>query len=171
MRFEKMVSRRAVVGGLAAGAGVVAMPAVLRAQTLNWIGASATPPTDFIAQGLDVFAKPRRRALEGPDQGHEPPCRLARRRARACRGAAARLGARRVARPRAARRLVPPGRGLDASLPVQGRAAQEPRLGHDPRRVHPAPSQPRRSCAPIAAIPRMPRQLSCNKVVKNPEPT
>ena len=26
-----------------------------------------------------------------------------------------------------------------------------------------------RSCAPIAAIPRMPRQLSCNKVVKTPD--
>ena len=30
---------------------------VLRAQTVEWIGASATPPTDFIAQGLDVFAR------------------------------------------------------------------------------------------------------------------
>src|SRR5918995_253767 len=51
------ISRRVFLGGLVAGSGVVAMPAVLRAQTLNWIGASATPPTDFIAQGLDVFAK------------------------------------------------------------------------------------------------------------------
>jgi tripartite ATP-independent transporter DctP family solute receptor len=32
------------------------MPAVLRAQTVKWIGASATPQTDFIAQGLDFFA-------------------------------------------------------------------------------------------------------------------
>jgi tripartite ATP-independent transporter DctP family solute receptor len=32
------------------------MPGVLRAQQVKWIGASATPPTDFISQGLDVFA-------------------------------------------------------------------------------------------------------------------
>ena len=56
--FEtKSVSRRVVLGGLAAGTALVAMPAVLRAQKLNWIGASATPPTDFIAQSLDFFAK------------------------------------------------------------------------------------------------------------------
>ena len=57
MSFEMKVSRRVFVGGLATGGALVAMPAVLRAQTINWIGASATPPSDFIAQGLDVFAK------------------------------------------------------------------------------------------------------------------
>src|SRR3712207_8129164 len=47
MSFRKNeLNRRAFIGGLAAAGGVVAMPAVLRAQTLNWIGASATPPTD-----------------------------------------------------------------------------------------------------------------------------
>ncbi|MGQ3356119.1 MAG: TRAP transporter substrate-binding protein [Phreatobacter sp.] len=56
--FDRIrASRRAVLGGLAAGTALVAMPAVLRAQKLNWIGASATPPTDFIAQSLDFFAK------------------------------------------------------------------------------------------------------------------
>src|SRR5215207_3266209 len=49
-------SRRHIVSGLAAGAGLVAMPAVLRAQTISWIGASAVPPSDFIGQALDVFA-------------------------------------------------------------------------------------------------------------------
>jgi TRAP-type C4-dicarboxylate transport system substrate-binding protein len=49
-------TRRTVLAGSAALAGVIAMPAVLRAQQLRWIGASATPPTDFIAQGLDTFA-------------------------------------------------------------------------------------------------------------------
>ena len=48
--------RRTLLKGAAIGAGIVAMPAVLRAQQLKWIGASATPPTDFIAQSLDVFA-------------------------------------------------------------------------------------------------------------------
>lgn len=50
------LTRRAALGGLAGAAGLVAMPAVLRAQQAKWIGASATPPTDFIAQSLDFFA-------------------------------------------------------------------------------------------------------------------
>lgn len=54
--MKKDFSRRIVLQGAALGAGLVAMPAVLRAQQIKWIGASATPPTDFIAQGLDVFA-------------------------------------------------------------------------------------------------------------------
>lgn len=54
--FEMSASRRSVLLGTAGLAGMVAMPAVLRAQTVKWIGASATPPTDFIAQGLDFFA-------------------------------------------------------------------------------------------------------------------
>ncbi len=49
-------SRRAVLAGVAGGAGLIAMPAVLRAQQLKWIGASATAPTDFIAISLDTFA-------------------------------------------------------------------------------------------------------------------
>ncbi|WP_439573929.1 TRAP transporter substrate-binding protein [Phreatobacter sp.] len=51
------LSRRAAVAGLAAGAAALAAPGIARAQRLNWIGASATPPTDFIAQSLDFFAK------------------------------------------------------------------------------------------------------------------
>ncbi|MCZ8373943.1 MAG: TRAP transporter substrate-binding protein [Beijerinckiaceae bacterium] len=54
--FETPASRRSVLLGTAGLAGMVAMPAILKAQTLKWIGASATPPTDFIAQGLDFFA-------------------------------------------------------------------------------------------------------------------
>ena len=58
MSFDtSRISRRALMGGLASGAGLVAMPAVLRAQTLNWIAASATPASDFIAQSLDFFGK------------------------------------------------------------------------------------------------------------------
>jgi TRAP-type transport system periplasmic protein len=50
------LTRRAALAGAAASAGLIAMPAVLRAQQLKWIGASATPHTDFIAQSLDVFS-------------------------------------------------------------------------------------------------------------------
>lgn len=49
-------SRRRILQGAAFTAGLLAMPAILRAQQVKWIGASATPPTDFIAQGLDTFA-------------------------------------------------------------------------------------------------------------------
>ena len=54
--MSNKISRRLALQGVALGAGLVAMPAVLRAQQIKWIGASATPPTDFIAQGLDTFA-------------------------------------------------------------------------------------------------------------------
>lgn len=50
------LSRRAALAGVAASAGLIAMPAVLRAQQLRWIGASAAAPTDFISIGLDLFA-------------------------------------------------------------------------------------------------------------------
>ena len=53
----RKVSRRAAMCGLAANTGMVAMPAVLRALTLNWIAASATPASDFIAQSLDFLGK------------------------------------------------------------------------------------------------------------------
>ncbi|PTM40977.1 TRAP transporter substrate-binding protein [Bosea sp. 124] len=55
-KFISNPSRRAVLGAAAAAAGTIAMPSVLRAQQIEWIGASATPPTDFIALSLDVFA-------------------------------------------------------------------------------------------------------------------
>lgn len=50
------LDRRLVLKGAALSAGMLAMPAVLRAQQVKWIGASATAPTDFIAISLDVFA-------------------------------------------------------------------------------------------------------------------
>ena len=50
------LSRRSLMAGAAAATGLVAMPGVLRAQQVKWIGASATAPTDFIAISLDVFA-------------------------------------------------------------------------------------------------------------------
>lgn len=56
MTTKNDLDRRHLLKGVGIAAGLVAMPAVLRAQQMKWIGASATPPTDFIAQGLDVFA-------------------------------------------------------------------------------------------------------------------
>lgn len=54
--FNTDISRRTMLAGAGGLAGMVAMPAVLRAQTMKWIGAAATPQTDFISQGLDFFA-------------------------------------------------------------------------------------------------------------------
>ncbi|MGL4526177.1 MAG: TRAP transporter substrate-binding protein [Aestuariivirga sp.] len=50
------ITRRTALTGAAGLAGLVAMPSVLRAQQMKWIGASATAPTDFIAISLDTFA-------------------------------------------------------------------------------------------------------------------
>ncbi|MCA0404654.1 MAG: TRAP transporter substrate-binding protein [Proteobacteria bacterium] len=54
--FDRKATRRSVLAGAAGMAGLIAAPAVLRAQTMKLIGASATPTTDFIAQSLDFFA-------------------------------------------------------------------------------------------------------------------
>ena len=54
--IDTKASRRAVLAGAAGFAGMIAMPAIVRAQAVKWIGASATPQTDFISQSLDFFA-------------------------------------------------------------------------------------------------------------------
>ncbi len=51
------LTRRAAIGGLAAGTAMVAMPSVLRAQKLAWIGANAASQQDFIGVSLDFYAK------------------------------------------------------------------------------------------------------------------
>jgi tripartite ATP-independent transporter DctP family solute receptor len=50
-------TRRAALRGLVAGGALVAMPGVLRAQKLSWIGANAASQQDFIGVSLDFFAK------------------------------------------------------------------------------------------------------------------
>jgi TRAP-type transport system periplasmic protein len=58
-------NRRTLLRGAASAAGLVSMPAVLRAQTVQWIGASATPQTDFIAQSIDFFAERMKELTKG----------------------------------------------------------------------------------------------------------
>ena len=53
MSGKMKVTRRAFTGGLAAAAGLVAVPSGLRAQKLSWIGASAAAQQDFIGISLD----------------------------------------------------------------------------------------------------------------------
>ena len=162
------VSRRAVMGGLAATAGMVAMPAVLRAQTLNWIGASATPPTDFIAQGLDVFA---RRVGE-----------LSKGQIKVTAHHAASLGGEREhveGLLQGSVHVASPGKGLLAGWYRPAEVWTHPYLFKDVphknrvwdtiRAEYTDAIAKDAKLRTIAAIPRMPRQLSCNKVVKNPE--
>ena len=52
---QKGLHRRTLLKSAAFATGMIAMPAILRAQQVKWIGASATAPTDFIAISLDVF--------------------------------------------------------------------------------------------------------------------
>jgi TRAP-type transport system periplasmic protein len=169
MNFDKNnVSRRAVMGGLAAGAGLVAMPAVLRAQTLNWIGASATPPTDFISQGLDVFA--------------ERVGELSKGQIRVTAHHAASLGGEREhveGLLQGSVHVCAPGMGLLAGWYRPAEVWTHPYLFKDVphknrvwdaiRAEYTNAIASEAKLRTIAAIPRMPRQLSCNKVVKNPD--
>jgi len=169
MSFRKNeLNRRAFIGGLAAAGGVVAMPAVLRAQTLNWIGASATPPTDFIAQALDVFA---RRVGE-----------LSKGQIKVTAHHAASLGGEREhveGLLQGSVHVASPGQGLLAGWYRPAEVWTHPYLFKDvphKNRVWDAiRAEYTNSVASeaklrtIAAIPRMPRQLSCNKVVKSPD--
>ena len=168
MSFEMKVSRRVFVGGLATGGALVAMPAVLRAQTINWIGASATPPSDFIAQGLDVFAKRVGELSKGQIKvtAHH----------------AASLGGEREhieGLLQGSVHVASPGQGLLAGWYRPAEVWTHPYLFKDVphknrvwdtiRAEYTAAAASEAKLRTIAAIPRMPRQLSCNKVVKNPE--
>ncbi len=168
IKFGKMPTRRSVLGGMAAGVGIVAMPAVLRAQTVNWIGASATPQTDFIAQGLDVFAK---RVGE-----------LSKGQIRVTTHHAASLGGEREhveGLLQGSVHVASPGKGLLAGWYRPAEVWTHPYLFKDVphknrvwdqlREEYTAEIAKESGLRTIAAIPRMPRQLSSNKVVKSPE--
>jgi tripartite ATP-independent transporter DctP family solute receptor len=62
---QGLFNRRHILSGLVAGTSFVAMPAVLRAQQMKLVGASAVPQTDFIAQSLDVFAEQVKKLTSG----------------------------------------------------------------------------------------------------------
>jgi len=169
MSFDtSRVSRRAVVGGLTAGASILAMPTVLRAQTVEWIGASATPPTDFIAQGLDVFA---RRVGE-----------LSKGQIKVTTHHAGSLGGEREhveGLLQGSVHVASPGQGLLAGWYRPAEVWTHPYLFKDVphknrvwdavRAEYTSAIASEAKLRTIAGIPRMPRQLSCNKIVKNPD--
>jgi TRAP-type transport system periplasmic protein len=161
------VSRRHGLEALAGAGALVAMPGVLRAQRLNWIGASATAPTDFISQSLDFFAKRVGELSKGQLNitNHH--------------GGA--LGGEREhleAMLQGAVHVATPGQGLLAGWYRPAEVWTHPYLfkdvSHKDRIWDAVREEYIKDIAatakfrPVAAIPRMPRQLSCNRVVKTP---
>lgn len=160
-------TRRTVLGGVAATAGLVWAPAVLRAQQMSWIGTSATPPTDFIAQSLDVFSKRLGEITKGQIKitTHH----------------AGSLGGEREhveGLLQGSVHVASPGQGLLAGWYKPAEVWTHPYLFKDVAHkdrvwdtMRPEYQDDIAKAAklrPIATIPRMPRMLSCNKVVKIP---
>lgn len=161
------LSRRALIGGFAAAGGLVAMPAVLRAQSVNWIGASASAQQDFIGIALDFYAKRLGELTRGQIKltNHH--------------GGA--LGGEREhieAVQQGAVHIATPGQGVVAGVYRPAEVWTHPYLfkdvAHKDRVWDTMRSEYQEDIGkaarlrPVAAIPRMPRMLSCNRVVKTP---
>ena len=161
------LNRRQFVGALAAGTALVATPRVARAATVNWIGASATPPSDFIALSIDFFAKRVGELSKGQIvlTNHH----------------AGSLGGEREHIEgilQGSVHLATPGQGLLAGWYKPAEVWTHPYLFKDVphknrvwdalRDDYTAEVAKEAKLRTIAAIPRMPRMLSCNKVAKNP---
>ncbi|KAF0134697.1 MAG: periplasmic substrate-binding protein [Xanthobacteraceae bacterium] len=163
----KSVSRRVVLGGLAAGTALVAMPAVLRAQKLNWIGANAAAQGDFIGQSLDFFAKRVGELTQGQITvtTHHGGS----------------LGGEREhieAVQQGAIQVASPGQGVLAGVYRPAEVWTHPYLfkdvAHKDRVWDTMRAEYQEDVArtarlrPLGAIPRMPRQLSSNRLVRAP---
>jgi len=164
-RFE--LSRRTVLGAAATSLGMVAMPAVLRAQQVKWIGASATPPTDFIAQGLDTFAARAKELTKGQVD-------ITAHHAGSLGGEREHVegllsGAVQVASPGAA---ILGGWYKPAEVwtyPYMFKdVAHKDRVMTAMMKEYGDEVAAQAKMRPLGAIPRMPRQLSSNRVVKTP---
>lgn len=166
-KFSKLDRRQFAKGLGAAAVGVVAAPAVLRAQTINWIGASATPPADFIAQSLDFFAKRLEELTKGQIKttNHH----------------AGSLGGEREhveGLLQGSVHVASPGQGLVAGWYKPAEVWTHPfvfkDVPHKDRVWDAIRTDYNNDMASVAklravgSIPRMPRMLSCNKVVKTP---
>lgn len=162
-------NRRQLLGGLGAAAVVatVATPRPLLAQQLAWIGASATPPSDFIAQMLDFFAKRVGELTKGQIAitTHH----------------AGSLGGEREhieGLLQGSVHVASPGQGLLAGWYRPAEVWTHPYLFKDVahkdrvwdtmRTEYTEDIAKMAKLRTVAAIPRMPRQLSCNRVVKSP---
>ena len=161
------LSRRAMLGGLATGAALIGMPGVLRAQKLSWIGASAASQQDFIGVSLDFFVKRVAELSKGQIEitGHH--------------GGA--LGGEREhveAVLQGAIQIATPGQGVVAGWYRPAEVWTHPYLFKDVahkdrvwdtmRAEYQDDIAKTSKLRPLGAIPRMPRMLSCNRVVKVP---
>ena len=166
MNHSTDLTRRAALAGL--GGLALAAPRIARAAPINWIGASATPPDDFIAQSLDVFAKRLGELSKGQIAvtNHH----------------SASLGGERENIEgvlQGALHLASPGQGVMAGWYKPAEVWTYPYLFNDVahknrawdtlRPDYMADIAKQAKLRPVAAIPRMPRMLSCNKVVRNPD--
>lgn len=150
-----------------ASTGLVAMPSIAKAQTVSWIGATAVAPTDVIAQSIDFFAKRVGELTKGQIAvtNHH--------------GGA--LGGEREqieAVLQGAVHMATPGQGILAGWYRPAEVWMHPYLFKDVPHKDRVWDMVREEyikdmgavakLRPIAAIPSMPRQLSCNKVVTIP---
>lgn len=160
-------SRRVVIGGLAAGAAMVAMPTVLRAQKLSWIGGSGTPQTDFIAQSIDFYAARVKALTNGQiDITNHHAGSLGGEREHV---EGLLQGSMQVASPGAA---ILSGwyRPADVwTFPYMFKdVAHKDRVMTSVMAAYGEDVAKQAKLRPVGAIPRMPRQLSSNRVVKTP---
>lgn len=161
------MSRRMILRAGGAIAGAVAMPAILRAATLNWIGASSAPQSDFISQSLDVYAARVKELTRGQIliSSHY----------------AGSLGGEREnveGLLQGSIQVASPGAALLAGWYKPSEVFTFPYLFKNVAHKDKVMTQimapygdevaKQAKLRPIAAIPRMPRMLSSNRVVKTP---
>ena len=162
-------TRRNLLGGIGASAFVagIAAPKLLLAQKLSWIGASATPPTDFISQMLDFYAKRVGELTKGQ-------ITIATHHAGSLGGEREHI----EGLLQGSVHVATPGQGLLAGWYRPAEVWTHPYLFKDVahkdrvwdtmREEYQEDVAKTARLRPIAAIPRMPRQLTCNRVVKTP---
>jgi TRAP-type transport system periplasmic protein len=161
------IDRRLLLKGAALTTGLIAMPAVLRAQQMKWIGASATAPTDFIAISLDTFAARLKDLTKGQIE-------IATHHAGSLGGERENVegllqGAIQVASPGAA--ILG---GWYKPAEVWTYPFMFSNVAHKDRVMTTLMKEYGDDCAtasklrPLASIPRMPRQLTSNRLVKTP---
>jgi TRAP-type transport system periplasmic protein len=165
--MNRGATRRLALGGLAAATATLAMPRVSRAQKMRWIGANAAAQQDFIGVSLDFFAKRVGELTRGQIEitNHHGGS----------------LGGEREhveALLQGAVHVASPGQGLLAGWYRPAEVWTHPYLfkdvAHKDRVWDAVRSEYQEDMAkaaklrPVAAIPRMPRMLTCNRVVKAP---
>jgi TRAP-type transport system periplasmic protein len=167
LNYSEGFDRRQLIKGAIATASIIAMPSILRAQQMKWIGASATAPTDFIAISLDTFAARLKDLTKGQIE-------LATHHAGSLGGEREHVeallqGAVQVASPGAA---ILGGWYKPAEVWTYPFMFQN--VAHKDKVMTALMKEYGDDCAttsklrPLASIPRMPRQLTSNRMVKTP---